>query len=109
MSLLMMKKNASSNSVSANVDEALFTEPQETALHASISTYSQQAAPLFESGDYTDYLRMLARLREPVDNFFDAVMVMADDESIRNNRLALLAELSRLFGKVADISRLSAS
>jgi glycyl-tRNA synthetase beta chain len=52
-------------------------------------------------------LNELADLRETVDRFFDEVMVMADDEGIRNNRLALLGELRALFLDVADISRLS--
>ena len=61
----------------------------------------------FESGDYTNALKSLAALRDPVDRFFDDVMVMADDEATRNNRLALLADLRALFSGVADISRLS--
>jgi glycyl-tRNA synthetase beta chain len=57
--------------------------------------------------NYAAALNELADLRDPVDRFFDDVMVMADDESIRNNRLALLGELRALFLEVADISRLS--
>ena len=63
--------------------------------------------PLLESRDYTEALRELAGLREAVDQFFDDVMVMVDDESLRNNRLALLSELRALFLDVADLSRLS--
>ena len=69
----------------------------------------QQAAkvlPLFENGDYASALSSLASLRAPVDNFFDEVMVMADDEAVRNNRLALLNRLRNLFLRVADISLL---
>ncbi|MDY6798185.1 MAG: DALR anticodon-binding domain-containing protein, partial [Pseudomonadota bacterium] len=62
--------------------------------------------PLFEQGDYSSALRSLAQLREPVDRFFDDVMVMADDEAVRNNRLALLNRLRNLFLRVADISLL---
>ena len=62
--------------------------------------------PLLEKGDYQGVLEMLAELREPVDAFFDTVMVMADDEAVRNNRLALLAFLRDLFLNVADISLL---
>ena len=53
-------------------------------------------------------LRTLAGLKDPVDKFFDDVLVMADDEDIRKNRLALLGKLRALFLDVADISRLSA-
>ena len=63
-------------------------------------------APLYASRDYTATLASLADLREPVDAFFDTVMVMADDEALRNNRLALLAQLQALFLQVADISQL---
>jgi glycyl-tRNA synthetase beta chain len=57
--------------------------------------------------NYAAALNELADLRDPVDRFFDDVMVMADDEGIKNNRLALLGELRALFLDVADISRLS--
>ena len=63
--------------------------------------------PLLDDGNYTEALKELAGLRAPVDRFFDDVMVMVDDESLKNNRLALLGELRALFLDVADISRLS--
>ena len=56
---------------------------------------------------YTEALQRLASLRQPVDTFFDDVMVMVDDAALRNNRLALLGELRALFLDIADISRLS--
>ena len=62
---------------------------------------------MLEQRRYAEILNELADLRETVDRFFDEVMVMADDEGIRNNRLALLGELRALFLDVADISRLS--
>ena len=57
---------------------------------------------------YTDALRALASIRADVDRFFDQVMVMAEDASLRNNRLALLAQLEALMNQVADISSLAA-
>lgn len=66
----------------------------------------EQTYELLEAGDYASVLEMLAQLREPVDTFFDTVMVMAEDEAVRNNRLALLAFLRDLFLNVADISLL---
>jgi glycyl-tRNA synthetase beta chain len=66
----------------------------------------QQVAPLFVQRDYTGTLSALASLREPVDAFFDGVMVMVDDAALRNNRLALLSQLRALFLQVADISQL---
>ena len=62
---------------------------------------------MLERRDYTAALAELATLREPVDRFFDDVMVMSDNEATKNNRLALLTELRALFLDVADVSRLS--
>jgi glycyl-tRNA synthetase beta chain len=56
------------------------------------------------SAQYADALKALAGLRAVVDTFFDKVMVMADDEKVRQNRLALLSKLRGLFMQVADIS-----
>ena len=61
---------------------------------------------MFQQRRYTDALRQLAALQAPVDAFFDQVMVMAEDQQLRDNRLALLNSLSRLFLQVADISLL---
>ena len=58
---------------------------------------------------HPEQLQKLAQLREPVDEFFDQVMVMADDQAIRDNRLALLFSLRQLFINVADISQLAPS
>jgi glycyl-tRNA synthetase beta chain len=93
----------------ASIDQSLITEPAETALFESVVKAQQAVAPLLESRDYTNVLTTLADLRDPVDGFFDDVMVMTDDEALRNNRLALLAELRAMFLNVADVSRLSIS
>ncbi len=61
---------------------------------------------MFAQRDYTNALCKLAALQEPVDRFFDDVMVMDEDTTLRDNRLALLGALSELFLQVADISRL---
>lgn len=93
----------------ASIDQSLITEPAETVLFESVVKAQQAVAPLLESRDYTNVLTTLADLRDPVDGFFDDVMVMTDDEALRNNRLALLAELRAMFLNVADVSRLSIS
>ena len=62
---------------------------------------------MLEQRRYAEILNELADLRDPVDRFFDEVMVMAEDDAVKNNRLALLGELRSLFLDVADISRLS--
>ncbi len=62
---------------------------------------------MIQAREYTKALTSLAELRPTVDTFFDDVMVMVDDEAVKNNRLAVLAELRALFLEIADISRLS--
>ncbi len=89
------------------VNKSLIKEPAETALFESVVEAQKAVAPLLSNRDYTNVLTTLAALRDPVDGFFDDVMVMTDDEAIRNNRLALLAELRAMFLNVADVSRLS--
>ena len=89
------------------VDESLLQEDAEKALYAAVKDAQQQVQPLYDEARYTEGLAGLAGLRETVDSFFDHVMVMADDEQLRNNRLALLAQLRDLFLEVADISLLA--
>lgn len=91
---------------STHVDQTLLKEEAELTLFNAIATSQEQVDPLFAEGHYQQALDTLATLREPVDGFFDQVMVMADDEDIRRNRLALLASLQALFLGVADISLL---
>lgn len=90
----------------AEVDLALLQEPAEKALAQDVAVMSEALEPVFASGDYQQALSQLASLREPVDAFFDNVMVMADDEAIKQNRLTLLNDLRNLFLQIADISLL---
>ena len=92
--------------VSGKVVESLFEEEAEKALYTELSSLRSEVDALFDAGDYEQALRKLSSLRAPVDAFFDSVMVMADDEGIRNNRIALLAQMSALFMRAADLSRL---
>jgi glycyl-tRNA synthetase beta chain len=101
----ILAKQSESNT-RASVDPALLQEPAEQALYEAVQAQSAKVAPLFEAGQYQQALASLADLREPVDRFFDDVMVMADDAEIRDNRLALLSKLRALFLQVADISLL---
>jgi glycyl-tRNA synthetase beta chain len=89
------------------VKEKLLTDPAEIALAKALESAREKVAPMLDAREYADVLTVLAELREPVDHFFDDVMVMADDKATRNNRLSLLSELRALFLDVADISRLS--
>ncbi|CAN7208410.1 glycine--tRNA ligase subunit beta [Cupriavidus necator] len=90
------------------VNQALFQEEAEGALHAAIERVRPAVEAAFASGDFTAALRDLAQLRDAVDRFFNDVMVMAEDAQLRANRLALLASLHALANRVADISKLAA-
>jgi len=89
------------------VSKKLFEHDAETRLATALASARDKVEPMHASRSYADVLNTLADLREPVDLFFDDVMVMTDDQAVRNNRLALLTELRALFLDVADISRLS--
>lgn len=91
----------------AQVKPKLLSDDAEIALYAALEHAQEKVKPLLEVRGYAEVLNELADLRDPVDKFFDDVMVMADDDKVRENRLALLAELRALFLNVADISRLS--
>ncbi len=103
----ILKKAALGNTVV--VDESLLSEDAEKKLYQTLSALSQAVEPMFDSGDYEAALSQLSSLREPVDAFFDSVMVMADDEAIKNNRIALLNTMNQLFLRAADLSRLHQS
>ena len=79
-------------------------EPAEKALAEAVLALRTEVQPLIAKGDYTAVLDKLANLRMPVDNFFDNVMVNAEDPALRQNRLAILNTLQGLFLQVADIS-----
>ncbi len=89
------------------VKKKLLQDDAELALFSALESAREKVGPLLAARAYADVLNVLADLRDPVDRFFDDVMVMADDDAVKNNRLALLSELRALFLDVADISRLS--
>ncbi|MDT8281676.1 MAG: glycine--tRNA ligase subunit beta [Gammaproteobacteria bacterium] len=103
----ILKKSSADNT--AVVDEALFIEEAEKILFTNLMTLKQTVEPLFDADDYETALLQLSSLRDPVDTFFDSVMVMTDDEAIKNNRIALLNIMNQLFLRVADLSRLHQS
>jgi glycyl-tRNA synthetase beta chain len=92
--------------IPAVVDQQRLVDAAEKQLAEQLTSVSKAVLPLMERGDYTPALKQLAALKEPVDAFFDSVMVMADDTALRDNRLALLQSLGNLFLRVADLSRL---
>ena len=92
-----------------SINQDLLQDPAEKALAEQIHKQAEAVLPLFEKGDYAAALSSLASLRAPVDSFFNEVMVMAEDDATRNNRLAMLNQLRNLFLRVADISVLPTS
>ncbi|ATI64246.1 glycine--tRNA ligase subunit beta [Edwardsiella tarda] len=94
----------SSDTLADQVQATLLKEAAEIRLAANLITLQEKLAPLFAAGQYQEALVELATLRQPVDDFFEQVMVMADDEQVRINRLTLLSKLRDLFLQVADIS-----
>jgi glycyl-tRNA synthetase beta chain len=93
--------------IAAPIDTTLFAHATEGELHAACQTVTAQGARLMGLGDLDSALEAIATLRDPVDTFFDNVMVMADEDAIRRNRLALLASISAVFGQIADFSQIS--
>ncbi|MCT8535890.1 glycine--tRNA ligase subunit beta [Glaesserella parasuis] len=92
--------------ISSEIDRTLLVEAEEKALAEQVITLQAELVPLFEKGEYQTALDRLAGLREVVDNFFDKVMVNAEDPKLRQNRQAILNNLRNLFLQVADISLL---
>ncbi|MDE1008779.1 MAG: glycine--tRNA ligase subunit beta [Paraburkholderia fungorum] len=98
----------SEGSVTGGVQVTLLTEAAEKALHAQLEQVAPRVQSQLAARDYTGALTALAALREPVDTFFNDVMVNAEDPALRANRLALLGALHQQMNCVADISRLAA-
>jgi glycyl-tRNA synthetase beta chain len=89
-------------------DPAHMIEKEEKALFEAVTSLSKEVVPLLNAKEYRAALEKLATLRKPVDDFFDAVMVMDEDAALRQNRLALLKQMRDLFLHAADLSKLTA-
>ena len=90
------------------VDPALLQEPGERELAAALTRIGAEAEPLLQGGDYRRALDIILGMKEPVDRFFDQVMVMAEEAELRRNRLALLTAIAALFKRVGDFSKMYA-
>ena len=86
---------------------AALCEAEELALAAAVDSIERRSEPLLAKGDYAPYLGELASLHAPVNAFFEAVLVMAEDAALRQARLGLLARIQRMFLRVADVAHLS--
>ena len=100
----ILKKSDFKNTL--QVEDSLLAEESEISLAKTLKEYQQKIVPMINNRDYVSALTELAGLRTSVDSFFDNVMVMCDDDDIKNNRLALLNNLNSLFLETADISKL---
>ena len=105
---ILKKAGDAEQVVDAHVSELLLQEPAEKALYEAMQRIVPQADAQFDAGDYTASLQTLAALREPVDAFFDSVMVNAEQIDLRLNRQGLLKTLHQAMNRVADLSRLAA-
>ena len=104
--LNILAKNATGVATAAVQTEFLI-EPAERALFAALQQLAPRSTELVARGDYVEALSQLAAMREPVDAFFDHVMVMAEEPDLRRNRVNLLRDLGALMNQVADISKLA--
>jgi glycyl-tRNA synthetase beta chain len=93
--------------IAESVDPAKFTTPQEKALFAALNQAESEAAQAIQKEDFSGAMRALSALREPVDSFFEGVLVNDEDAAIRANRLALLARSRAATGEVADFSKIA--
>jgi len=93
--------------VDTEINLKLLQELAEKTLYEILNNIKATADREFEAGNYTESLQSLAALKEPVDQFFDDVMVFTDDLSLRNNRLCLLRLLQQSMNRIADLSKLA--
>lgn len=93
--------------IADSVDAALFNNEEEKALFAAVQSAETKAAEAIAKEDFSAAMSAMAELRAPVDAFFDKVMVNDEDDTIRANRLALLAKIRSVTGQVADFSKIS--
>jgi len=99
--------NISRDAAAGEVSELLFEHPEEKLLLDATGLMELEVAAALERRDYSVVCRALAKLRGPVDAYFDKVLVMAEDERLRRNRLALLSRISQTFLQMADFSRIT--
>jgi glycyl-tRNA synthetase beta chain len=99
--------NISRSHAPGPVNPQLFESPAEHELYESYLSVSQKALEMINRKNYLLALRELTSLRNPVDKFFEGVMVMAPDEKIRSNRLSLLGNIAGLFFRIGDFSKIT--
>jgi glycyl-tRNA synthetase beta chain len=104
----ILRQAAAKGESYANATAGALREPAEHDLFSGLAAASAAAKSLFDQGDFSGYLCAFAVLKAPVDRFFEDVMVMAEEPALRQNRLALLADLRIAMNRIADLSKLAA-
>jgi len=89
------------------LNPSLFAETAEQNLYQSFLKARERIGLHLNKRDYSSALLEMTRMKKPIDDFFEGVMVMVEEEGIRNNRLALLDEIGKLFLRIADFSKLT--
>lgn len=105
--ILMAKrvKNILKEVPRARLNSALFKEKEEKELYSALKIIQKNAEEMLAKGDFAGAQKIIFRLQLPLNNFFDRVLVMSEDKKIRNNRLALLAQVQNLIQQLADYSQ----
>ncbi|MCH8096627.1 MAG: glycine--tRNA ligase subunit beta [Proteobacteria bacterium] len=104
--IVAIEEKKDKQSYDGEADPKLFAQGEETALHASLGAAMEASSVALEGEDFTAVMAELAKLRAPVDAFFDEVTVNCDDPRLRENRLRLLSQIRATLGNVADFSRI---
>jgi glycyl-tRNA synthetase beta chain len=104
--ILRQAQEKSGKLVESRFDPALASDDAERALHQMVEKTAPEVARFRREKDYGAALSEVAKLRPTLDTFFDTVMVMVEDARVRENRLALLAEILRDFSTIADFSEI---
>ncbi|MGE5415236.1 MAG: glycine--tRNA ligase subunit beta [Acidobacteriota bacterium] len=89
-----------------HIDQSTLNDPAEIALYQELETRGKKASVLLEAGEYDTYFELLAGFRPVLDEFFEKIMVMVDDNKVRENRLALLKQVAQVFLDFANFSKL---
>ncbi|MGO0060533.1 glycine--tRNA ligase subunit beta [Brevibacillus fluminis] len=98
--------NLAQKATSLEIDEAVFIEEVEKSLHQAYVSVRQELSLVEAAGDFVKTLEILASLREPIQTFFEQIMVMVEDEQVRQNRLALLANVAKTIFAYADFAKI---
>jgi len=104
---ILEKSAQTETGIDTRINDDLLKESAEVALYEALQHVKPKADSAFESGMYTQSLQSLSALKEPIDMFFDHVMVNTDDTELRNNRLCLLKSMHQAMNRVADLSKLA--